>query len=103
MKIMILKIALTICCKQWMKEASSYSKTNGCLKIVTKEHNAKTCSIRKSFKVCNGKHVTMPHGYLRKKTAINSDKDLADDGKNQGLKCASVNTGAVRISMCVGS
>ena len=42
----------------------------------------------------------MLHGYLRKKTAINSDKGLTDDGKNQGLKCASVNTGAVVISMC---
>ena len=90
---------------QTMDERSKFIFKNklcyGCLKIVTKEHNAKTCSIRRSFKVCNGKHVTMPHGYLRKKTPINSDKGLADDGKNQGLKCASDNTGAVRISMCV--
>ena len=46
--------------------------------------------------------MTTLHGYLRKKTAINIDKDLADDGKNQGgVKCASVNTGTVAISMCV--
>ena len=42
----------------------------GCLKTVTKEHNAKTCSSRRSCKVCNGKHVTTLHGYLRKKTKV---------------------------------
>ena len=41
------------------------------------------------------------HGYLRKKTAINSDKGLTDDEKNEGVKCASVNTDTDIISMCV--
>ena len=72
-----------------------------CLKTVTKEHNARTCSGRRSCKVCNGKHVTTLHGYLRKKTAINSDKGLTDDGENEGVKCASVNTDTDIISMCV--
>ena len=64
-KIMILKITLTIYSKQWKKEVSSYSTTcHGCLKTVTKEHNAKTCSSGRSCKVCNEKHVTILHGYL---------------------------------------
>ena len=37
----------------------------------------------------------------QKKIAINSDKGLTDDGKNQGLKCALANTGTDIISMCV--
>ena len=74
----------------------------GCLKTVTKERNAKTCLSKRSCKVCNGKHVTTLHGYLRIKTAINSDKGLTDDGKNQeGVKCVSVNTGTDVVSMCV--
>ena len=72
----------------------------GCLKTVTKKHNAKTCSSRRSGKVCNGRIVTTFHGYLSKKTAINSDKGLTDDGKNEGVKCASVNTGTDVISVC---
>ena len=102
MKIMILKIALTIYNKQWKKEASFYSKKcYGCPKTVTKEHNPKTCSSIRSFKVCNGKHVTILHDYLRKKTTINSDRGLTDDKKNEGVKCASVNTGRDVISTCV--
>ena len=66
-----------------MEERSKFLFKNklcyGCLKTVTKEHNAKTCSSRRSSKVCNGKHVTTLLGYLLKKTAINSDKGLTDD------------------------
>ena len=52
--------------------------------------------------MCNGKHMTTLHGYLRKKAAINNNKGLVDDGKIQGcMKCASVNTGTDVISMCV--
>ena len=74
---------------------------NECLKTVTKEHHAKTCSSRRYCKVCNGKHVTTAHGYLRKKAVINSDKALTDDGKNEVVKCASVNTGTDLTSMCL--
>ena len=46
--------------------------------------------------------MTTIQGYLRKTTAINSDKRLTHDGKNQeSVKCASVNTGTDLISMCV--
>ena len=92
---------------QTMGERSKFLFKNklyyGCLKTVTKEHNAKTCSSRRSCKVCNGKHVTTLNGYLRKKTAINNDKDLTDDEKNQGgVKCTSVNTGTDVITLvCV--
>ena len=91
--------------QQTMEERSKFlfkHKTcYGCLKTVTKEHNARTCSGRRSCKVCDGKYVTTFHGYLRKKTAINSDKGLTDDEKNEGVKCASVNTDTDIISMCV--
>ena len=90
--------------QQTMEERSKFLSKNklcyGRLKTVRKEHNAKTCSSRRSCKVCNGKHVTILHSYLRKKTAINSDKGLPD-GKNEGVKCASANTGTDVISMCV--
>ena len=94
--------------QQTMEERSNFLFKNklcyGCLKTVAKEHNAKTCSSRRSCKVCNGKHVTTLHGYLRKKTTINSDKGLTDDGKNQeGVKCASVNTGTDVVSVCIVS
>ena len=55
----------------------------GCLKTVAKEHNAKTCLSRISCKVCNEKHATILQGYLRKTTAINSNKGLTHDGKVQ--------------------
>ena len=71
--------------QQTMEERNKFLFKNklcyGCLKTVTKEHNAKTCSSRRSCKVCSGKHVTTLHDYLRKKTAINSDKGLTNDGK----------------------
>ena len=51
-----------------MEERSKFLFNNklchGFLKTVTKEHNAKTCSSGRSCKVCNGKHVTILHGYL---------------------------------------
>ena len=90
--------------QQTMEERSKFLFKNklcyGCLKTVRKEHKAKTCSSRRSYKVYNGKHEMTLHGYLRKKTAINSDKGLTD-GKNEGVKCASVNTGTDVICMCV--
>ena len=93
MKIAILKIALTIYSKQWIKEASFYSRTNYAIDM-SKEHN----SSRRSCKMCNGKHVTTFQGYLKNKATINSDKGLAND---EGVKYASVNTGTDVISMCV--
>ena len=91
--------------EQTMEERSTFLFKNklcyACLKTVTKEHNAKTSSSRRSCKVCTGKHVTNTHGYLKKKTTINIDKGLTDDGKNRGAKYASVNTGPDITSMCV--
>ena len=89
-----------------MEERSKFLFKNklcyGCLKTVTKEHNAKTCLSRISCKVCNEKHVTTLQGYLRKTAARNSDKGLTHDGENQeSVRYASVNTGTDVISMCV--
>ena len=82
---------------QTMEETSMFLFKNklcyGCLKTVTKEHNAKTCLSRHSWKVRNGKNETTLDGYLKKKIAITNDKPLIHDEKNQGgVKCASVNT-----------
>ena len=91
---------------QTMEENSNFLFKNklcyGCLKTVTKEHNAKTCLSRRSHKVCNGKNETTLDGYLRKKIAITNDKRLIQDEKNQGgVKCASVNTSTDVISKCI--
>ena len=62
----------TYCLQQAVEERSKFQFKNklcyGCLKTMTKEHNAKTCQM------CNGKHVTALGGYLRKKAAINSER-----------------------------
>ena len=54
--------------QQTMEERSKFlfkkKLCYGFLKTVTKEHNAKTCSNRRSCKVCNEKHVTTLHGSL---------------------------------------
>ena len=39
----------------------------GCFEEITKEHNAKSWANRRICKVCNGKHPTTPHAYVRKK------------------------------------
>ena len=54
------------------------------MKTVKNKHNAKNCSGRGSCIVSNGKHVAALHDYLRKKTAIQSEKCLTDAKKNQG-------------------
>ena len=58
------------CLQQTMEERSKFLFKNKlcyeCLKTVTKEHNAKTCSSRRSCKVCNGKHMTTLHGTSQK-------------------------------------
>ena len=66
-----------------------------------KGHNGKICPSRKYCKVCNGKHVTTLHDYLEKKTAINSDKGLNNDGKNESVKVSLINTGTDVVSMSV--
>ena len=38
-----------------------------CLQEVKKEHNARNSSNRKRCKVCNGKHSTILHDFIRKK------------------------------------
>ena len=66
-----------------------------------KGHNGKICPSRKYCKVCNGKHVTTLHDYLEKKTAINSDKGLTNDGENESVKVSLINTGTDVVSMSV--
>ena len=67
---------------------------------MTKEHNAETRSNRRLWKVCLEKRDNPP--WLSQEESNNKrDKGLADDGKNEdGVKCASVNSGTDVISMC---
>ena len=74
----------------------------GCFEEVTKEHNVKSCANRRICKVCNGKHPTTLHGYVRKKKQNDNQKnDSADTPNEVDVKCATVNTGGNVISMCV--
>ena len=54
-------------------------------KFLFKKKERKTCSSRRSCKVCNRKHLTTLYGYFRKKTTINNDKGLVDDEKIKGM------------------
>ena len=43
---------------------------DGCLSDISKEHNAKSCSKRRSCKVCNGRHPTVLNGVKLKKKKV---------------------------------
>ena len=74
----------------------------GCFEEVTKEHNAKSCANQRICEVCNGKHPTTPHGYVRKKKQNDNQKnDSADTPNLVDVKYATVNNDANVISKCV--
>ena len=65
---------------------------DGCLERISKEHNAKNCSIQKTMQYYTGSK-------LRKRNQ--RKKRTKRTGKSQdGEKCASINTGSTVISMC---
>ena len=65
---------------------------DGCLERISKEHNAKNCSIQKTMQYYTGSK-------LRKRNQ--RKKRTKRTGKSQdGGKCASINTGSTVISMC---
>ena len=74
----------------------------GCLAAISKEHNAKKCSNRRSCKVCNGRHTTTLRGLKLDKKDKASIKDKKSNGKqNEKMKCASINTYSDVVSMCI--
>ena len=77
----------------------------GCFQEIKKDHNAKNSSKRRLCKVCNGKHPTALHGYIRKKvdnTQHQCNSDASEERKDgEVAACASLNTGMEVISMCV--
>ena len=74
----------------------------GCFEEVTMEHNAKSCANRRICKVCNSKHPTTLHGYVRKKKQNDNQKNGSADTPNRvDVKCATVNTSGNVISMCL--
>ena len=77
----------------------------GCFQEIKKDHNAKNSSKRRLCKVCNGKHPTALHGYIRKKvdnTQHQCNSDASEERKDgEVAECASLNTGMEVISMCV--
>ena len=73
-----------------------------CLIAISKDHNAKKCSNRRSCKVCNGRHTTTLHGVKLDKKDKASIKDKKSNGKqNEKMKCASINTYSDVVSMCI--
>ena len=74
----------------------------GCFEEVTKEHNAKSCANRRICKVCNGKHPATLHGYVRKKSKNDNQKnDSVDTPNGIDVKCATVSTHRNVINMCM--
>ena len=81
---------------------SYFIREHGCFEEVTKKLNAKFCANGRLCKVCNGKHPTTLHGYVRKKKQNDNQKnDSADTPNGVDVKCATVNTGGNVISTCV--
>ena len=77
----------------------------GCFQEIKKEHNAKNCRKRTFCKVCNGKHPTTLHGYVRKKvgnTQHQCNSEASEERKDgEVAACASLSTGMEVISLCV--
>ena len=77
----------------------------GCFQEIKKDHNANNCSKRRFCNVCNGKHPTTLHGFVRKKVdnTQHQRNSEASEERNDGdvAACASLNTGMEVISMCV--
>ena len=76
-----------------------------CFQEIKKDHNAKNCSKKRFCKVCNGKHPTTVHGYVRKKvdnTQHQCNSEASEERKDgEVAACASLNAGMEVISMCV--
>ena len=72
---------------------------------IKKGHNAKIYSKRRLCKVCNEKHPTTLHGYIRQKvdnTQHQCNSEASEERKDGGVAaCASSNTGMEVISMCI--
>ena len=74
----------------------------GCLAVISKDHNVKICSNRRSSKVCNGRHPTTLHGVkLDKKDKASIKDEKNNGGQNEEMKCASINTYSNIVSMCI--
>ena len=77
----------------------------GCFQEIKKDHNAKNCSKRRFYKVCNGEHPTTLHGYVRKKidnTQHQCNSEESEERKDgEVAACASLNTVMEVISMSV--
>ena len=53
--------------------------------------------------MCNGKHPTTLHGYIRKGTKNNDQQEKESKEETKGIACSSVNAFTNVISMCVVS
>ena len=72
---------------------------------IKKGHNAKIYSKRRLCKVCNEKHPTILHGYIRQKVDNSQhqcNSEASEERKDgEVAACASLNTGMEVISMCI--
>ena len=67
----------------------------GCPEGISKERNAKSCSIRRQSKVCNCPHATILHGIKIEKTKSKRSTDgvaatIATAKSQDEVKCASI-------------
>ena len=77
----------------------------GCFQEIKKYHNGNNWSKGRHCKVCNEKHPTTLHGYMRKKVdnAQHQCSSEASEERKDGevAACISLNTGMEVIIMCV--
>ena len=74
----------------------------GCLAAISKDHNGKKCSNRRSCKVSNGRHATTLHGVKldkKDKASIKDEKNSREE--NEEMKYVSINTYSDVVSMCI--
>lgn len=80
----------------------------GCLKPISKDHNASKCSQRRTCKVCKERHLTTLHGLKLTKrkgdTKKGDQKKEGDDNKKEDdaqIHVNSIYSGAEVVSMCI--
>ena len=97
-------------CKTFMslsiEERSKFLYKNklcyGCYKMISKQHNGKSCKQRRTCKICKGNHPTGLHGYKPKKEdSKDGTKKEELTFKNASVKCSKViSMSVVPIKIC---
>lgn len=87
----------------------------GCVNTLSKDHTGKTCKKRRSYKVCNEKHLPTLHRLkIGRKSSVNgantransqnistSNTVVLEDDQNENICCNATYTTSNVVSMCV--